>query len=70
MMTSVMPGPRFCSSVNVARLAALSPLIKKSLLFLARYFSIVPFGPLSMHVWWPFEEYRTCIPFLVLSMSG
>ena len=47
-----------------------STFIMKSLFFLARYFSIVQFRPLSMRVWWPFEKNRTCTSFLVPAMPG
>jgi len=42
----------------------------KSLFFLAGNFSIVPFGPLSMRIWWPFEKNRTCVSFLVPATPG
>lgn len=48
----------------------LSTFIVKSLFFLARYFSTLQFGPLSMLVWWPFENNRTCILFLVPATPG
>jgi hypothetical protein len=44
--------------------------IMKSLLFLAGNFSIVPFGPLSMRIWWPFEKNRTCAPFFGSGYAG
>jgi len=47
-----------------------STFIMKSLFFLAGNFSIVPFGPLSMRIWRPFEENRTCAPFLVPATPG
>src|SRR5207249_12332861 len=47
-----------------------SPFIMESIFFLARYFSIVPCGPLSMRVWWPFQKNRTCIPFFGSGYAG
>src|SRR5207247_11479532 len=42
--------------------APLVPLLWNRCVFVARYFSIVPCGPLSMRVWWPFQKNRHCIP--------
>src|SRR5438445_8456842 len=42
----------------------------ESMFFLARYFWIVPCSPLSMRVWWPFQENRTCIPFFGSGYAG
>jgi hypothetical protein len=42
----------------------------KSLCFLARYFSVVPFDPLSIRVWWPFEMNRTCTPVFGSGYAG
>src|SRR5947207_795725 len=47
-----------------------SPFIMESMFFLPRYFSIVPCGPLSMRVWWPFQKNRTCIPFFGSGYAG
>src|SRR5437667_2984190 len=47
-----------------------STFIMESMFFLARYFSIVPCGPLSMRVWWPFQKNRTCIPFFGSGYAG
>src|SRR3989454_10770421 len=51
-------------------LNAISPFIIESMFFLARYFSIVPCGPLSMRVWWPFQKNRPCIPFFGSGYAG
>src|SRR6267143_498253 len=47
-----------------------SPFIMESMFFLARYFSIVPFGLLSMRVWWPCQKNRTWIPFFGSGYAG
>src|SRR6267378_3121067 len=42
----------------------------ESMFFLSRYFLIVPYSPLSMRVWWPFQKNRTCIPFFGSGYAG